>query len=285
MTVHELDEFIERCHGVLIEDSSSDSDAARTYLKESRGLTKASVDLHRIGYCPPGASLPEEIRHFGNVRVSKRTDYSFCIQDRIIVPIVSEFGDNVAFATRKPTTEDGYSWWNLPRPFKKGSHLYLLNHARSSIFKEDKVYIVEGYMDALLLYQAGITNVCSLMGTALTLRKIGRIARYCENICFALDVDKNGSGQRAFRKSVAVLARFNFVKNLSVIDGLPVGVDPDDFVNEHGVEAFLALEKTLTPDEIHDVCVKAEEERQFKPADIVEQSNDPNHTPDTMEGS
>ena len=118
----------------------------------------------------------------------------------------------------------------------------------------DKVYIVEGYADALMLYQAGITNVCALMGTNLTLRKLGLISRYCSKICLCLDKDENEAGQKATDDIVATLYRFNMCDDLSIIDGMPLGTDPDEFIVQYGTDKFLELERTLPEAEIETMC-------------------------------
>ena len=114
--------------------------------------------------------------------------------------------------------------------------------------------IVEGYVDAILLYQNGLSNVVGLMGTVLTPRKIGLIARYCNNICLCMDVDKNKSGQNAQEKSVYILNEFGFCESLFVIDNLPVGVDPADYISNHTMEDFLSGERKLEEKEIHKIC-------------------------------
>ena len=127
--------------------------------------------------------------------------------------------------------------------------------ARQKIFEDNKIYLVEGYIDGILLYQENLRAVCSLMGTALTSRKIGLIARYCNNICLCLDADKNQSGQKAQNKAIFSLKEFGFCESLSVID-LPIGVDPDVFVTKNGLEAFLANERQLKTKEILNICDK-----------------------------
>jgi len=247
-----LREFIRDCHDLLINGSNSEIDTASVYLEERRHLNHQTINTHNIGYCPKGFRIPSEIRSYGKDE-NEACDYSRYIQGRIVVPIFDEFGTAVGIGTRKPTTEKGHSWWNLSRPFQKGHHLFLLNLARSKIFNANKVYLVEGYMDALVLNQFGITNVVAIMGTTLSLRHVSLIARYCDNVCICFDVDMNRSGQKGTNKSVQVLNRFGFCNSISILD-LPVGVDPDEFIIRNGKESFLERENILDRAKIREIC-------------------------------
>jgi len=248
--------FIKECHSNLINNKSSD---AIEYLS-SRDVSNESIVSYQIGYCEEKQELHECVKHFGkdadDYQNAKYNDgYSYFIQGRLILPIYSEFDDIAGFATRKPSHEQGNTWWNTPRPFKKGNHLFSMNKAREHAFKENKIYIVEGYMDAISVFQSGLKNVVALMGTALTSRKIGLIARYCDNICLALDVDENEAGQKATEKSIYILNEFNLFKNISVLD-IPIKEDPASYLMKHSLNDFLNTERQITDKDILDICKK-----------------------------
>ena len=249
--------FIERCQAVLT-DSSDESKKAVGYLS-SRNVSPESITEHRIGYWPLKEDLPDDIRYYGKEPYgdgSQFKDYSFFIKGKIVVPVYTEFNQLIGLATRSPSHEPGNAWWNLPKPFRKGEHLFLLNKTRKNIFDKNKIYVVEGYMDAILLYQAGLKEVVSLMGTALSPRKIGLMLRYCSRVCFCMDTDKNQAGQNAQEKAIYTLKQFGMFEELSVIKGLPIGEDPDVYVVKHGLPQFLSLEKNLTASEIKEICKK-----------------------------
>lgn len=250
--------FIKDCHRFLA-DGSLHSDEAKKYLIEGRGLTLDSIAEHSIGFFPRDKELPEKIRHFGeeileiegdaeleNKKPKEIRDFYYRIAGKIIVPIYEEFGCMVGFATRS-YLDDGTTWWNVP--LVKGNHLFLFNKAKKAAFQNNKIYLVEGYMDALLMYQYGIKNVAAIMGTSLTLRQLGLIMRYCSNVCFCFDTDENQSGQKATSKSVAMVNKFKTFDEISTIQ-LPVKIDPDSYIIEHGKENFLSLEKTLSAKQI-----------------------------------
>lgn len=247
-----LNAFIIECHNTLIGKTNRDVQSAKQYLL-GRNLLEKSWESHTIGYCDSETDIPDSVRLFGSEKSDDPWDISKFLKGRIIVPVFDEFNNAVGLASRFPSSEDGNTWWNLPHPFQKGNHLFLLNLARKSIFKKNKVYVVEGYMDALILYQAGLDNVVALMGTALTQRKIGLISRYCNQICLCFDVDKNESGQKATNKAIAQLHKFDFCEKLSVIRGLPMGTDPADHVQKFGLQSFLELEAELKNADIKEI--------------------------------
>jgi DNA primase catalytic core len=247
----DLLQFIKHCHNELVNGTGKEFDQARKYLIEDRKLIEKSWKYHTIGYCQRGFDLPDHIRYYGSINETEdKWDISRRIRGRIIVPIFSEFREVVAFATRVPTTEPGNPWWNLPKPFQKGNHLFLLDKARKEVYKKNKIYIVEGYIDALVLYQQGLQNVVAVMGTAYTLRKIGLTARYCNNVCLCFDSDPNEAGTKAKLLSIAMLAKYSFCESISTIDTLPLGEDPASYVGQNGLGKFLEMERILDEEEI-----------------------------------
>jgi DNA primase len=250
-----LNQFVEKCHTTLTSSKSSEVRVAMSYLS-SRHITPESINLHKIGYCLSDFDIPNEIKFHGKSDIkSNDKGYSYFILGRIIVPIYSEFSNLVGFATRKPSNDPGNTWWNISSPFKKGNHLFILNKSRREIFKKNKIYLVEGYIDAITLYQEGLREVAALMGTHLTSRKIGLIARYCDNVCLCFDADQNNAGQQGREKAVFALSNLDFVKSISFVD-LPLGVDPDSYVVKNGIDGLLSKEKKLTKSEIKTISRK-----------------------------
>jgi len=240
-----LQDFITNCYNELISSTEEEVIFARQYL-QSRSLSPQTINKHQIGYCSSNITIPPEVNYYGSKDKSK--EYHYFIRRRLVVPIYGEFGNIVGLATRRPVSTPGNTWWNLS--FKKGNHLFLLDKARKSIFDSNKIYLVEGYVDALILYQEGLKSVCAIMGTALTPRKVGLIARYCNNVCLCLDVDKNNAGQKAQNKAIRILSEFGFCESFSVIDNIPQGEDPDVFVIKNGIKEFLNRERKLNEEEV-----------------------------------
>jgi DNA primase catalytic core len=251
-----LDDFVKSCHKDLVSSTEEDVVVARQYL-QSRSLSPETVSKHRIGYCSFDVKIPHEISHYGN----DEKEYSYFIKNRLVVPIYEEFGEIVGLATRRPVSGSGNTWWNLP--FKKGNHLFLLDKSRKFIFDSNKIYLVEGYIDALVLYQEGLKSVCAIMGTSLTSRKIGLIARYCNNVCLCLDVDSNNAGQKAQSKAIHTLSEFGFCETFSVIDNIPQGEDPDEFVIKNGIKEFLSRETKLEEAAIRKIRKQVQSEEKY----------------------
>uniref|UniRef100_A0A7V2ZHF5 DNA primase n=1 Tax=Ignavibacterium album TaxID=591197 RepID=A0A7V2ZHF5_9BACT len=155
---------------------------------------------------------------------------------RIIFPIFSPNGRVVAFAGRKLREEDtGGKYINSPESiiYVKGKVLYGLSFAKDEIRKLDKAIIVEGYMDLISLYQAGIKNVVAVSGTALTDDQVQLLSRYTKNVVLLFDADT--AGISASMRSIEILLRKDFDVKIAT---LPSGEDPDSFVNKYGREEF-----------------------------------------------
>lgn len=252
-----LKEFVRDCHEKLMASPTDEVGEAFSYLTKERGLDTKGLSNHMIGYCPFQGHLPHEVRYFGetpDTNDGRSLDCSNYIKGRIILPIFSEFGQIVGISTRNPSTKQGNTWWNLPRPFEKSCHIFLLDKTREAVFTANKIYLVEGYLDGIVLLEQGLKNVGCIMGINLTVRQIGLIARYCNNVCLCMDVDSNQSGQNAQEKLTYILNEFSFCDNLSMIDGLPVGQDPDKYVLKNGLKSFLDLEKPLSRMDIKKIC-------------------------------
>jgi len=228
----DLDTFVQQCHEALKVDDPSNK-LALNYLLAGRGLTERTLADHSIGYCSSAQPTPGESERKNAV-----------LKGRIIVPIYEEFGKIVGLAARSPNPSES-GWWNTS--FEKNNHIFLFNRSRKAIFDADKIYIFEGYMDGLVLFQEGLPNVGALMGTSLGYRRIGLLKRYCNRVCLVFDADVNNAGQRAHDRSVFELTRFLF-SEISHI-ALPLKVDPDEFVLKHGLKEFLALEQLMTKDD------------------------------------
>jgi len=155
---------------------------------------------------------------------------------RIIFPIFSPNGRVVAFAGRKLREDDsGGKYINSPESiiYIKGRILYGLSHAKDDIRKIDKAIIVEGYMDLISLYQAGVKNVVAVSGTALTDDQVQLLSRYTKNVVLLFDAD--AAGIKASMRSIEILLKRDFDVKIST---LPKGEDPDSYVIKFGKDAF-----------------------------------------------
>jgi len=257
---NQLLKFANKCCKTLTDGDSEESRKAIEYLTKMRGVPKEDFGKFLFGYCPKRSILPLEVRQFGDELLDEHDhrDLSRCFISRIILPIFDEFGECVGLTTRPAASGPDCTWWNLPAPFYKSHYLFLLEKARKSAFVNNKIYVVEGYMDAVTLYRYGLHNVVAVMSTKLSHRQCALIARYCNNVCFCFDVDENESGQKGSDRAIAKMHRLGFCHAISVIDGMPVKEDPDSYVRQYGLDSFLNLEKTLTSKQIVAACKRAD---------------------------
>ena len=144
----------------------------------------------------------------------------------------------VAFGGRSLSEEHQPKYLNSPATvlYDKSSLLYNLDKARQSIYKQQHVLLVEGYMDALMLYQSGIENVVASSGTSLSENHASLIKRFAPEVIIVYDGDASG-----FRAAHRGLDRM-LAEGLRVrIALLPTGEDPDSFTRQHGAAAFTEL--------------------------------------------
>ena len=155
--------------------------------------------------------------------------------DRLMFPIFDVHGRVIAFGGR---VLDGSNpkYLNSPETslFEKNMNLYSLNYARTSGKKE--LFIVEGYMDVIAMYQAGIHNVVATLGTAFTTGHAKLIKRYVDEVVLLYDSDD--AGVKATLRAIPVLQLANI--KVRVLH-LPNKQDPDDYIIENGVDALIKL--------------------------------------------
>ncbi len=155
---------------------------------------------------------------------------------RVIFPVHTLSGKIVAFGGRiLRKAENVGKYVNSPESevYSKSNELYGIFFARSAIVKQDKCFLVEGYTDVISMHQAGIENVVSSSGTALTHGQIRMIHRFSENITVLYDGD--AAGIRAALRGIDLLLEDGM--NVKVVL-LPQGEDPDSFAKKQNAESF-----------------------------------------------
>jgi len=220
---------------------------ALSYLKR-RGLDLSTVRLFRIGYAPSSKDAlmnfmfnkgfyPEDLLRAGLASLSLDGRYYDKFRGRIIFPIADERGRILGFGGRSLEGEEP-KYLNSPETavFSKRKVLFGIDKSLNYIKAEDSIVLVEGYMDMIKLFQAGVRFVVASLGTSLTEAQANLIARYASKVFIAYDAD--AAGESATLRGISILV--NRGLKVSVVD-LPVGMDPDDFVSENGGEAFKLL--------------------------------------------
>jgi len=199
------------------------------------GYAKNSWDDFK-NYAEKNNLDPEKSKSIGLLDTKDEGGYYDKFRGRIIFPIMSPNGRVIAFGGRiLDNSKKTAKYLNSPESkiYKKRYSLYGLYHSQDEIRRMDKAILVEGYMDLISLYQAGIKNVVASSGTALTNEQVQLLSRYTKNIVVMFDADI--AGQKAAMRSIETLLKQDFdVKILS----LPEGEDPDSYVNKHGKVLF-----------------------------------------------
>lgn len=218
--------------------------AAREYIAK-RGIAPALMEEFGLGYSDPsGQALARLFRERGFTTeqmdasglVRRRDDGSFYdyFRGRLMFPIQNESGKTVAFAGRALKDEEP-KYLNSPQtPIYQKSHvLYNLNRARTGVRKHDRAVLVEGYMDVIGVYSAGVEEVVASCGTALTSQQVRMLKRYSDRIVVNFDPD-NAGGAAAERSLQMFLEEGMRVRVLELEDGL----DPDEYVKQFGAETY-----------------------------------------------
>src|ERR1700719_2352313 len=226
---------------------------ARAYL-EDRGLDKTTIDRFGIGYAPSGGDVL--LRHLKGKYVEKLLAESGLVsrdqssgrmfdrfRRRITFPIANESGKIVAFGCRA-LGDDQPKYLNSPETpiYSKSNVLYHLDRAKEALRRSDFAVLVEGYMDAIAVARAGISNVVASCGTSLAEPQIKLLGRFTKRVIVNYDPDV--AGQTATERSISLLLEQDFeVKVLA----LPGKADPDKFIREQGAGAYLQVLKEPPP--------------------------------------
>jgi DNA primase len=227
---------------------------ARAYC-ERRGLKPETIKTFGIGFAPDSrGKLKEAIKHFGDdklveagllISVEDKEPYDR-FRGRLMIPIRDPRGRVIAFGGRILGAGEP-KYLNSPDTplFDKGRTLYNLDKASAASRASGRVIVVEGYMDAIALAQAGFGEAVAPLGTALTEQQITMLWRMVPKplLCF----DGDAAGQKAaFRAAQRALGGLKPGHSLEFVT-LPEGQDPDDLVRSAGPRAFAELLEASEP--------------------------------------
>ena len=243
-------------HAVLM--TTKIGEEARAYLYQ-RGLTDEVIKHFQIGLAPnegnylhksmAGKFDESTIMNSGLFNLAENNLVYDAFQNRIMFPLTNDKGQVVAFSGRIwQDSEAGsqtakYKNSRSTPIFNKSYELYHLDKAKPVIKKSHEVYLMEGFMDVIAAYRAGVENAVASMGTALTPEHVQHLRKYCKKIILTYDGDK--AGQAATAKALEEL------RDMSVeIVSFPDNMDPDEFIAKNSAEE---LRQFLTKTRISDV--------------------------------
>lgn len=247
---------------------------------EQRGVQEATRKLFKLGYAPnswdaltgylkgKGATVTQ-IERSGLVSLKETGGSYDKFRGRLMFPICDAQGRVVAFGGRI-LGEGEPKYLNSPETalYTKGQHLFGLSHARDAIRQRGFAILVEGYLDFLIPYQAGVKNLVASLGTALTEQQVRLLGRYAQKIIVNFDPD--AAGVNATKRSLELLLGQGFKVNVLT---LPDNLDPDEFIRARGAESYNQLLKTSQSflDYIVEQAVGAHD--QTRPAGKIETVN------------
>ena len=247
-----LENYANYCHNEL--KSGKHTDVVK-YIKE-RNISDDEINFFKLGYSPSENNFFEELKkNFDEKKINasgiyyldeKKNKYVDRFRGRLIFPVKTLNHAIFALGGRALSKKSFAKYINSPETefYKKGNNLYNINSVEKFRGREDKIFVVEGYMDVISLHKFGIKNVVANLGTAITEKQIDLLWRFFKSPIICLDGDE--SGQKAALRIAERL--FPLIKpnhNIYFLT-LPKNSDPDSFVNQKGKESFLELSKNKT---------------------------------------
>jgi DNA primase len=219
---------------------------AADYLTK-RGISRESIKKYGLGYAPlkwkglhryfSNDKLPEDSLENAGLIIKAQSGNSYYdrFRGRIIFPICNRQGQVVGFGGRSIAEDIMPKYLNSPETaiFKKSKLLYGQNWAKKQIRELGYAIVVEGYMDALSMYQAGILNVVASLGTSFTKDHAQALLYDCKKCYLAFDGDN--AGQAATIRGMKILQECGL--GVYIVE-LPSGLDPDDVIKNFGSQWF-----------------------------------------------
>jgi len=252
-----LEEIHEKALGFFRKQLQSPEAAPVRELIRKRGVTDEAAAEFGMGYAPGGGDAlarflskegfaPNVLEASGLVlkRDALRRDTGGHVQEykdrfrgRWMFPIANETGRTIAFAGRALGADQQPKYTNSPETplYTKSRVLYNLSRAREAIRKANATLLVEGYMDAIAAWQAGVQNVVASCGTALTEQQVHLLTRHAPEVIVSYDPDS--AGVTATDRSLGLLLAGGMQVRIL---RLPGKLDPDQYIRESGAEAYQA---------------------------------------------
>ena len=239
--------------------------SARDYLAE-RGIESAVAERFRLGFAPSwGGGLVrflsdhqtdlQKAASLGLVGRREGGRYYDRFRHRLMFPITDVVGRIVGFGGRllpiaQEATTPSTPGRTLPKYlnspdsvlYKKGTLLYGLYHAKEAIQRQERVFVVEGYIDLLALVQSGYHETVAVLGTALGVEQLQLVRRFAQEVYMFFDGDE--AGRRAATRAFPLCVETD-LRGRGVF--LPQGYDPDTFARQYGQAELAALIEQAEP--------------------------------------
>ena len=239
-SMYAVTDFAQSFFSKMLSESQEGKNIGLAYFQE-RGFTAESIDQFHLGYSPDqwdaftkaalDAGFQEEFLVSSGLTIQKGEKQFDRFKGRVMFPIHSMSGRVMGFGGRiLKQDKQAAKYVNSPESevYQKSKVLYGLYQAKQHIAKQSNCYLVEGYTDVIQMHQAGIQNVVSSSGTALTPDQVRLIRRLTDTITLLFDGD--AAGLRAAMRGVDIILEAGMQVSICTF---PDGEDPDSFVRNH----------------------------------------------------
>lgn len=222
---------------------------------KARGISDKTIEEFHLGFAPASwdklsmafqkRGVKKELLLASGLSAERKMEGSLYdrFRGRVMIPIADERDRIVGFGGR--VIDDATpKYLNSPETilFNKRKLLFGLNRSHRAIQQAGYAIVVEGYMDAISVFGAGIENVVATLGTAFTVEHCKKLLRYASEICFCYDSDE--AGQSATIRALSIVCDTGARVRVIVV---PDGKDPDEYIRKHGAGAFRALVSKALP--------------------------------------
>ena len=239
-SMYAVTDYAQSFFSKMLNESQDGKNIGLAYFQE-RGFTAESIDKFHLGYSPDqwdaltkaalNAGFQEEFLISSGLTIQKGEKLFDRFKGRVMFPIHSMSGRVMGFGGRiLKQDKQSAKYVNSPESevYQKSKVLYGLFQAKQHIAKESNCYLVEGYTDVIQMHQAGIQNVVSSSGTALTSDQVRLVRRLTNTITLLFDGD--AAGLRAAMRGVDIILEAGMQVSICTF---PEGEDPDSFVRNH----------------------------------------------------
>ncbi|SHK63366.1 DNA primase [Selenomonas ruminantium] len=222
---------------------------------EGRAISAETIEEFKLGFAPNAwdklstaflkRGVKQEYLLAGGLAAERKNGEGVYdrFRNRVMIPIADERGRVVGFGGRV-LDDSTPKYLNTPETviFNKRRILFGLDRAHRAIQNAGFAIVVEGYMDAIAVFSAGVKNVVASLGTAFTPEHCKLLMRYAPAICFCYDSDE--AGQKATIRALSIVQGTGADVKVIVV---PDGKDPDEYIRKHGAPAFQELVKKALP--------------------------------------
>ena len=254
-----------------------------------RSIRQETIEEFQLGYAPPAwdklstaflkRGIKQEFLLASGLSAERKQGSGLYdrFRGRVIIPIADERGRVVGFGGRV-LDDSTPKYLNTPETvlFNKRKLLFGLDRSHRAIQQEGRAIVVEGYMDAISVFDAGVHNVVASLGTSFTPEHAKKLLHYAPEICFCYDSDE--AGQKATIRALTIVRDTGARVRVIVV---PDGKDPDEFIRKHGADAFRELVRQALPlveyrlryvlAGIHESAVRSEYERKLAQALMLDE--------------